>query len=226
MAQNMASTTPDQTLKRISALFTFGCPLNKVFYFFRARTSSKTYVLDEILYSLHNLRLRNPAPAGAHQAPEPFHPSFRWFNAWCPMDVISGRMLFYRADQNQVVKQGFEPATAHTGYWKNPKLYAFFAKLLFTQQSATTSPQKGTEQQAPPQTSFAVPARAVDRKVAISGKVLLPTLDECQIANARVECRSVTRSKLAVIGRTLRRTLELRVRFGEFIGNRIVFHSK
>jgi hypothetical protein len=46
------------------------------------------------------------------------------------MDVISGRMLFYRADQNRVVKQGFEPATAHTGYWKNPELYAFLAKLL------------------------------------------------------------------------------------------------
>jgi hypothetical protein len=60
----------------------------------------------------------------------PFHSKFQWLNAWCPMDVISGRMLFYQADHNQVVKQGFEPATAHTGYWKNPKLYAFFAQLL------------------------------------------------------------------------------------------------
>jgi hypothetical protein len=130
MAQNMASTPSDQTLKRISALFTFGCPLNKVFYFFRSRTSAKTYVLEQILYALHNLRLRNPPPTGVKQSPEPFHPNFQWLNAWCPMDVISGRMLFYRADQNRVVKQGFEPATAHTGYWKNPELYAFFAKLL------------------------------------------------------------------------------------------------
>jgi hypothetical protein len=130
MAQNMASPNPEQTLERISALFTFGCPLNKVFYFFRARTSPKTYVLDEILYALHNFRLRNPPPAGVQPSPEPFHSKFQWLNAWCPMDVISGRMLFYQADQNQVVKQGFEPATAHTGYWKNPKLYAFFAQLL------------------------------------------------------------------------------------------------
>jgi hypothetical protein len=130
MAQNIASLSPDQTLKRIVALFTFGCPLNKVFYFFRARTSPETYVLNDILYALHNFRLRNPPPAGAQPSPEPFHPNFRWLNAWCPMDVISGRMLFYHADQNQVVKQGFEPATAHTGYWKNPKLYAFFAELL------------------------------------------------------------------------------------------------
>ena len=130
MVQNMASPNPDQTLKRISALFTFGCPLNKVFYFFRARTSPKTYVLDEILYALHNFRLRNPPPAGVQRSPGPFHPKFQWLNAWCPMDVISGRMLFYQADQNQIVAQGFEPATAHTGYWKNPKLYAFFAQLL------------------------------------------------------------------------------------------------
>jgi hypothetical protein len=132
MAQNVASSTPDQTLNRIAALFTFGCPLNKVFYFFRARTSPKTYVLNEILYALHNFRLRNPPPVGAHPSPEPFHPNFRWLNAWCPMDVISGRMLFYHADQNRIIKQGFEPATAHTGYWNNPKLYAFFAELLET----------------------------------------------------------------------------------------------
>ncbi len=130
MAQNIASPDPDQTLERISALFTFGCPLNKVYYFFRARTSPKTYVLDEILYALHNFRLRTPPPAGVQPWPEPFHSKFKWLNAWCPMDVISGRMLFYRADQNQIVKQGFEPATAHTGYWKNPKLYAYFAQLL------------------------------------------------------------------------------------------------
>jgi hypothetical protein len=130
MAQNMASSTPDPTLKRISALFTFGCPLNKIFYFFRARTSPKTYVLDEILYALHSFRLRNPPPAGVQPSPEPFHPNFQWLNAWCPMDVISGRMLFYRADKNEIVNQGFEPATAHTGYWRNPKLYTFFAKLL------------------------------------------------------------------------------------------------
>jgi hypothetical protein len=130
MAQNMASPTPDQSLERISALFTFGCPLNKIFYFFRARISPKTYVVDEILYALHNFRLRNPPPAGVQPSPEPFHPNFQWLNAWCPMDVISGRMLFYQADQNQIVKQGFEPATTHTGYWTNPKLNAFFAHLL------------------------------------------------------------------------------------------------
>jgi hypothetical protein len=130
MAQNMASAPPDQPLKRVSALFTFGCPLNKVYYFFRTRTSPKTYVLDEILYALHSFRQRNSPPAGVLPSPDPFHPNFEWLNAWCPMDVISGRMLFYQADQNQIVKQGFEPATAHIGYWKNPKLYSYFAQLL------------------------------------------------------------------------------------------------
>jgi hypothetical protein len=48
MAQNMAFPPPEQTFERISALFTFGCPLNKIYYFFRARTTPKTYVLDQI----------------------------------------------------------------------------------------------------------------------------------------------------------------------------------
>jgi hypothetical protein len=130
IAQNLGSLTPDQSLQHISALFTFGCPLNKVYYFFRARTSPKTYVLNEILNVLHNFRLRNPPSPEILPSPDPFHPNFKWLNAWCPMDVISGRMLFYQADQNKIVKQGFEPATAHVGYWKNPKLYDFFAELL------------------------------------------------------------------------------------------------
>jgi hypothetical protein len=44
--------------------------------------------------------------------------------------MISGPMLFYRADQNERVHQGFEPATAHIDYWTNPKLYTYFSRLL------------------------------------------------------------------------------------------------
>jgi hypothetical protein len=119
-------------LDHIAGLFTFGCPLNKVYYFFRARTDQKTTILNQILYALHSFRVRTPAPGGSALIPAPFSKDFRWLNAWCRLDVISGRMAFYQADENRVVSQGFEPATAHIGYWKNPSLYRFFAELIGT----------------------------------------------------------------------------------------------
>jgi hypothetical protein len=121
-------------LSRISALFSFGCPLNKVYYFFRARIGEKATILNLVLYSLHNFRLHVPPPVGIIP-PEPpgnmpFCPTFKWLNVWCKLDMISGPMLFYRADDNETVRQGFDPATAHTRYWANPHLYEYFAKLL------------------------------------------------------------------------------------------------
>jgi hypothetical protein len=41
---------PAPELSQITALFTFGCPFNKVFYFFRSRTSQKTTVLSQVLF--------------------------------------------------------------------------------------------------------------------------------------------------------------------------------
>jgi len=126
--------SPAPDLSRITALFTFGCPLNKVFYFFRSRTSEKTTILNQVLYTLHNFRLRVPPPAGTEppEPPgnEPFCRSFNWLNVWCRLDMISGPMLFYRANNDERVRQGFEPATAHLRYWANPKLYTYFSRLL------------------------------------------------------------------------------------------------
>lgn len=129
MAKHLASGLPTG-LQRITGLFTFGCPLNKTYYFFRTRTEEKTTILNEILFGLHNFRLRVSPPAGMQPTPSPFAPAFHWFNAWSPIDVISGRMIFYRADQNRKVIAGYEPATAHTGYWDDPDLYRFFSGLL------------------------------------------------------------------------------------------------
>lgn len=119
-------------MERIAGLFTFGCPLNKVYYFFRRRTGPKTTILNEILFRLHCFRLRVPQIADHDRTAgqKLFSARFQWLNAWCKMDVISGRMVFYRADENRIVAQGWEPATAHLGYWKNPKLYDYFAELL------------------------------------------------------------------------------------------------
>ena len=126
-ARDSIATLP---LERVAGLFTFGCPLNKVYYFFRTRTDQKTTILNQILYALHSFRVRNPTPSGSALISAPFSKDFRWLNAWCRRDVISGRMVFYQADENRVVSQGFEPATAHIGYWKNPLLYRFFVELI------------------------------------------------------------------------------------------------
>ena len=135
---------PDPTmaglpLGKIKGLLTFGCPLNKVIYFFRTRTNLQTHVLSQILYMLHPFRLRTPLPPQAnpalaipHPFPEvvPFSPDFKWFNAYSPFDIISGRMQFYRSDAEVAVERGIAPWTAHLSYWENPDLYSLFAHLL------------------------------------------------------------------------------------------------
>jgi hypothetical protein len=126
-------------LEKVKGLLTFGCPLNKVFYFFRTRTNLRTNVLSQILYTLHSFRLTAPLPPEAnpviavpHPFPEkiPFSPEFRWYNAYSPFDIISGRMQFYKADTDVAVERGVTPWTAHLSYWENDDLYSLFSNLI------------------------------------------------------------------------------------------------
>jgi hypothetical protein len=126
-------------LEKVKGLLTFGCPLNKVVYFFRARTNLRTNVLSQILYVLHSFRLRtalppeaNPMIAIPHPFPAniPFARDFRWYNAYSPFDIISGRMQFYAADLDVPVERGVTPWTAHLSYWENDDLYSLFSDLM------------------------------------------------------------------------------------------------
>jgi hypothetical protein len=137
-------TLGDVPLKKVKGLLTFGCPLNKVVYFFRARTNRRTNVLSQILYTLHAFRLRTPLPPEAnpeisvpHPFPKnlPFAPDFRWYNAYSPFDIISGRMQFYIADLDVPVERGVMPWTAHLSYWENDDLYSLFSDLLYSRPS-------------------------------------------------------------------------------------------
>lgn len=130
----------DVPLEKVKGLLTFGCPLNKVVYFFRARTNLRTNVLSQILYTLHSFRLRTPLPPEAnppiavpHPFPEkiPFAPDFLWYNAYSPFDIISGRMQFYHADLDVPVERGVTPWTAHLSYWENDDLYSLFSDLMY-----------------------------------------------------------------------------------------------
>jgi hypothetical protein len=127
-------------LEKLKGLLTFGCPLNKVVYFFRARTNLRTNVLSQILYKLHSFRLRTPLPPQAnpalavpHPFPEkiPFASDFLWYNAYSPFDIISGRMQFYSADLDVPVERGVTPWTAHLSYWENDDLYSLFSDLMY-----------------------------------------------------------------------------------------------
>jgi hypothetical protein len=127
-------------LEKVKGLLTFGCPLNKVVYFFRARTNLRTNVLSQILYTLHSFRLRTPLPPEANPAiavPHPFPgkipfaPNFLWYNAYSPFDIISGRMQFYNADLDVPVERGVTPWTAHLSYWENDDLYSLFSDLMY-----------------------------------------------------------------------------------------------
>jgi hypothetical protein len=126
-------------LEKVKGLLTFGCPLNKVVYFFRTRTNLRTNVLSQILYMLHSFRLRTPLPPQANPAiavphpfpaKVPFAPGFRWYNAYSPFDIISGRMQFYTADLDVPVERGVTPWTAHLSYWENDDLYSLFSDLM------------------------------------------------------------------------------------------------
>jgi hypothetical protein len=130
----------DVPLEKVKGLLTFGCPLNKVIYFFRSRTNLRTNVLSQILYTLHSFRLRTPLPPEAnpaiavpHPFPEkiPFAPDFHWYNAYSPFDIISGRMQFYSADLDVPVERGVTPWTAHLSYWENDDLYSLFSDLMY-----------------------------------------------------------------------------------------------
>ncbi len=126
------------SLFKLTGLLTFGCPLNKVIYFFRTRTSVETNVLSQILYALHPFRLRTELPPGANPTvslPHPFPPDgpfegLYWLNAYSPFDLISGRMLFFRANQDIAVEHGVTPWTAHLSYWENNALYNLFSQLF------------------------------------------------------------------------------------------------
>jgi hypothetical protein len=143
LVQNEAGILAPNVLPRLKGMLTFGCPLNKVMYFFRTRTSRSTIILQRILFVLHPYRLlvriSNEANSpislpDPHPATDPFgsrSKGFLWLNAYSPFDLISGKMFFYKADNNRRVEHGVMPWTAHLSYWENPDLYGYFSTLFW-----------------------------------------------------------------------------------------------
>jgi hypothetical protein len=142
---------PDD-LDKLRGMVTFGCPLNKIFYFFREKMPAAQAVRRQILDLLHGFRLvdticsyppggRGPGgPMGRNNDPrwteaEGFLATgFRWINAWAPADPVSGKLLFFdlKAEENQMMfwYGPWNFGRAHNMYWKDDDFYDFVRQRL------------------------------------------------------------------------------------------------
>jgi hypothetical protein len=139
-----------EDLNKLRGMVTFGCPLNKVFYFFREKMDPKQALRRQILDLLHGFRLVAPVcsyPPGPNggpmrqntdprwaQAEALLNNGFRWINAWSPMDPVSGKLLFFDLQGGQNQKRfWFGPLSfgrAHILYWTDPDFYKFVRERL------------------------------------------------------------------------------------------------
>lgn len=122
-------------LTKLKAFFTFGSPLDKVYFFLREQAETNQYIRRQLI---DNLRLFRKQPSivanhvlvatgpvfvsalGKHALP--------WLNYYHDNDDISGHLDFYEGVQNIHVKHYDEPEDnkwyrAHSGYWTYAPLY-------------------------------------------------------------------------------------------------------
>ena len=141
-----------EDLDKLHGLVTFGCPLNKIFYFFREKLPPAQALRRQILDLLHGFRvvdsLRSyppgPGTAGGPMsvnndprwvmAQDQLESGFRWINAWSVPDPVSGRLAFYdlQGDENQRrFRYGvWRFGKAHMMYWTDPDFYQFIRERL------------------------------------------------------------------------------------------------
>lgn len=148
-SSNPTSHPVDPTdLNKLRGLITFGCPLNKIFYFFREHLPPAQALRRQLLDVLHGFRVVDSLKAyggGNNSGPLSVNPDprwadaekalasgFRWINAFALADPISGRLSFYdlQGDANQKIFPYLKPGWAHLEYWKDPRFYKFFRDRL------------------------------------------------------------------------------------------------
>ena len=121
-------------LQKLAGLLTFGSPLDKIYYFFRAHVKDNQAIRAQILSMLYSFR---KTPSGRDYTPFEFNYLFRqldqlvWVNAYAHMDPVSARLKFYELDDDN--QQSFPyrvPGLAHLSYWGDPNFYAYFAPKL------------------------------------------------------------------------------------------------
>ena len=136
-----------EELNKLRGMVTFGCPLNKIFYFFREQLPPAQALRRQLLDVLHGFRMMDALKAYGSQSTGPMSANpdprwtaaeqalasgFRWINAFALADPVSGRLSFYdlQGDENQKIFHYLKPGWAHLEYWKDPDFYTFVRKRL------------------------------------------------------------------------------------------------
>lgn len=122
----------------LGGMLTFGCPLNKIYYFFRDQSAAEELVRAQIIDGMHSFRLTCPAGKLRGAPVEPVKDAnvaglieaFKWINVWSTMDVVSGKLFFYYANE-QVHRHYWQLFPwSHLRYWSDQKMYEVFAEQL------------------------------------------------------------------------------------------------
>lgn len=124
-----------EQLPKLKAFFTFGSPLDKVYFFLREQAKTTEYIRRQLL---NNLRLFRKRPSTTKErvlvGTGPVFESvlgeknLPWVNYYHDNDDISGHLDFYEGVQNVHVER-FATAQdnkwyrAHSGYWTHAALY-------------------------------------------------------------------------------------------------------
>jgi hypothetical protein len=128
---NLDNVSPGKSrhvLARTRGLITFGSPLDKTAFIFRAQMQAGNSMREQLAASMQPLII-------SYQKYRP--DTFRWVNIWSRMDIISGELNYYdnipdadpRHVQNMQDPAASVPLYAHVQYWKNKtlrdQLYSF-----------------------------------------------------------------------------------------------------
>ena len=127
-----AGRLPRELAGKLRGLVTFGSPLDKIAFFFRARVKDKQYLKQQIVaqhvgFKAKDLRPQSPPPphtVESHIEPLLDHP-IRWLNFWDPKDPFSGPLDFYKIPRgdNRRCDLGSAWGVAHTAYWEHKPMY-------------------------------------------------------------------------------------------------------
>ncbi|MGL4612076.1 MAG: hypothetical protein ACRCYY_20765 [Trueperaceae bacterium] len=129
-------------MNKLKGLLTFGSPLDKIFYFFRAGVSDEQAVRLQILSHLYSSRKQKSRRDYSHYKFEPYDSYFQhlyWVNLYSHADVISGYLDFYTVDK-QCALHFWNPLTAHGQYWQSLAFYEWVYAWLMNARDFQVTP--------------------------------------------------------------------------------------
>ena len=109
LADSLSGTYGTERTRRF---VTFGSPLDKTAFIFRAIDAVKAPFREGLAASVQPLLIYRPSP----------RTTFDWINLRSPHDVISGRLDLYPQVDNRLDPQADTPLWAHVQFWSNELL--------------------------------------------------------------------------------------------------------